>query len=67
VREGVDLDPFEHRSVESAARKPSEGAFHLIAENWLAVSKVEVLEKEPFRLDPCVFSALARCVVEART
>src|SRR6202035_443817 len=35
IREGTD--PVEHRKAESAARKrAAEGAFYLVAENWLA-------------------------------
>jgi integrase len=40
IREGTD--PVEHRRVESAARKrAAEGAFHLVAENWLAFKRKE--------------------------
>lgn len=40
IREGAD--PVEHRKAESAARKrAAEGAFHLVAENWLAFKRKE--------------------------
>ncbi|MGF6967341.1 integrase [Paraburkholderia sp. WC7.3g] len=40
VRDGTD--PVEHRRAESAARKRvAEGAFHLVAENWLAFKRQE--------------------------
>jgi len=40
VREGTD--PVEHRRAESAARKrAAEGAFHLVAEKWLAFKRNE--------------------------
>jgi integrase len=40
VREGTD--PVEHRRAESAARKrAAEGAFHLVAQKWLAFKRKE--------------------------
>jgi integrase len=40
IREGTD--PVEHRKAESAARKrAAEGAFYLVAENWLAFKRKE--------------------------